>query len=163
MSAVPSWGAVLARVRNILREVTQIENVYDSVPRVLTGAKLPVAIVYPLKLARQRNNTANSVQERRGIEIWVYVANARQGSEGQSEETAINYDMESLVAQQFDSRPRLGLNDNGVVNRAVLVGSDGLEILPYPLIDPKEAYFGYVLTLEVERLFGAEQREFDDG
>ncbi len=155
-----SWKAVYDRVRDILREVEEIKTVYDTVPRKINETELPACFIWPRKVNRKRGS-GDEVHEARQIEVYLYLEKDTLGASGEKEREALETDYETLIFSQFDGRTQLQLGGvpTGLVSTALMIGNDGLQIIPFPSGDAKDQYFAYIFTLTLERNLRTQVKE----
>lgn len=160
--AAATWREIFERVRDILELVVvdastnpdTFLKVFPTVPRTIDSPDLPCALVIPGASSRQRSS-ANAVTElSRTISIYVYLANAKEGSAGQTEAVALNFDIWDKIFEQFDGRPNLQISGSPLVTKAEMTGDGGLTVLVYPFnanAQNAKEFFGVVFQLTVYR------------
>lgn len=142
---------LLTRIAAICAVIPELK-VFTYVPRKIDDTDLPCIIVYPGSSKRTRSS-GDSVHEDMMWSVQLFLANAKQGGEGQGEEAALDLQMIEQVLEEFDGRPMLQLNgDAGIIGSTIISGHDGLEVLSYPM-GSNSLYFGVVFRMSTSRQF----------
>lgn len=148
MTVTPSLKTILERIAAIERTVTGI-TAFDAIPRQIERAAFPLMINYPK--ASVRAHIANDiVAETRTFELYLLYAPALQGTEFQQYEAYLTSSLIDSIAEAFHARRTLALNDNGIVERAVLEGDGGIVPIAYPTAE-SPIYMGTIFRLLVDR------------
>lgn len=146
---------VLARVRAILRLITGL-NVPDTIPRGALAADLPLAIVIPRPIQRDRNS-ASEITAVRTIDIIVLLASLTGGVDGENETIAYDTELHEAIYVQFDGRRTLALNytdARGIVSEALLRTDTGLSNIEWPPGSGR-FFYGVSFSLVVTQIFRA--------
>jgi hypothetical protein len=145
-----TWHDVLIRIGEIITGISATLTVKPYVPRQIDPTKFPFIVLVPNGMTGQPVS-ADRNNEVRQFSIEVYLADARGGTEFEKEEEALDYDLLDTIPQEFYARPRLELNDNGVVGVQVrVVGDTGIRQIPFPQ-NSDNLYLGFILTISVTR------------
>jgi hypothetical protein len=151
-----TWMDIHDRIVDILELITEFGRVYPYVPRSLNDADLPCVMVIPQSVVRERQGGDN-VKDVRTYSLQVYLSSARSGVSGEMEQQSYQLNIWDRVYEQFDSRRRLSLEDNGIVIDSRISQDTGLQMLQYPA-GAENFYFGIIFTLIVERVIRFQQR-----
>lgn len=144
-----TWHAILIRGGDIVAGISTTLTVTPYVPRVIDESKFPFIFLAPGAMTGQPVS-ADRNNETRLITIEVYLEKANIGTEYEAETVALGYDLLDTIPQEFYARPRLELDDNGIVEKVRIVGDTGIRQIPYPQ-NSDNLYLGFILTLSVTR------------
>lgn len=121
---------VLDRLSEIQQSITDVELSFNFVPRSIEPHECPAMYNVPGPAQRDIQAGEDQWKEERIYRMQLFVGEFTKGTEGEVERRA--YGIMMSIYDEFNKRPRLEFNDEGVCDRAIIIGDSGIMATEYP-------------------------------